>query len=232
MAKTSALGDTQTGGIGMKRIWTLKELKLLRYLYPDHPTNIIAKKLKRNISAVYNAAFVYGVKKSKTFLQGNNSGRFKKLSNAGKRFQFKRGHTPFNKGKKWRDYMSHQAKLSALKTAYRKGHEPHNTKSDLDISVRKDKSGNNYKYIRLKKGKWKPLHVYNWEKKYGKIPKGHIVVFKTRHSTDNCHVKNLELITRQENMSRNTIHRYPAELKQTIRTLNKLKNQIKKDEKE
>lgn len=37
---------------------------------------------------------------------------------------------------------------------------------------------------------------------------------------------NLELISREENMRRNTIHHYPEELKEVIRTFSKLNKKI------
>ena len=59
-----------------------------------------------------------------------------------------------------------------------------------------------YKWIRLSKSKWIELHRYNWEKKYGKAPKGYCIWFKDGNSL-NPIISNLELITRAENIKRN-----------------------------
>jgi len=67
----------------------------------------------------------------------------------------------------------------------------------------KNRGGKSYKYICLALGSWKPLHIYNWEKTNGKIPKGHCLWFKNG-DTMNCELSNLELITRAENMNRNS----------------------------
>jgi hypothetical protein len=93
------------------------------------------------------------------------------------------------------------------------------------ITTRRDsKTKRVYKFIRISLGKWQMLHVYNWEQVHGKLPKGKILAFKG--STDDCSIDNLILITRAENMKRNSIQRYPEEIKQTIRVLTKLKKTI------
>jgi hypothetical protein len=51
------------------------------------------------------------------------------------------------------------------------------------------------------------------------------VVFKDGNQL-NCIIENLECISNAELMQRNTIHRFPAELKSTIRLVNKLKRNI------
>ncbi|MNJ67652.1 hypothetical protein D3C77_638420 [compost metagenome] len=73
--------------------------------------------------------------------------------------------------------------------------------------------------------RWKSVHMILWEELRGPVPPGHIVVFRDRN-TANIQIDNLELITRAENMRRNTIHRYPPELKETIRQLGRLKKAI------
>lgn len=73
--------------------------------------------------------------------------------------------------------------------------------------------------------RWKSVHSLIWEEAHGEIPPGHLVVFRDRN-TKNIAIDNLELVSRAENMRRNTIHRYPPELKSTIRQLSKLKRAI------
>lgn len=123
--------------------------------------------------------------------------------------RLKPGNTPINKGKKWAEYLSPEAQERILKTGYQKGHLPHNCKgvNDGDIRIRKDSrndaGSNNYKWIRISLGKWKMLHVVVWESVHGPVPEGYIVVFKDK-DTMNCSIDNLELITRAENMIRNS----------------------------
>jgi hypothetical protein len=150
-----------------------------------------------------------------------------------KLYQFKKGDTPTNKGKKQSEYMSAAAIEKTKATRFKKGNLPHNSVgiNDGDIHVRKDSSGINYKWIRESLGIWKMLHVYNWEKENGPIEKGFIVTFKNKDSM-NCHLSNLELITRAENMERNSIHRYPDNIKENIRLISKINKTIKNQENE
>ena len=64
---------------------------------------------------------------------------------------------------------------------------------------------------------------------HGEIPKGLIIVFKDNNPM-NCTIENLEAITRIENMRRNTYHRYPNELKRTIKLLKNVKSKLKSSE--
>lgn len=127
--------------------------------------------------------------------------------------RFKSGSTPFNKGKKQSEFMSVEGIESSKRTRFAKGHIPHNTKKTGNgtISIREDSSGKIYKFIRLKKGVWEQYHRVLWEKVNGKIPDDHIVVFKD-NNTLNVTIENLELISRTENMYRNSRHNYPDEI--------------------
>jgi hypothetical protein len=115
--------------------------------------------------------------------------------------QIKPGNTPQNKGQKMPAHVYEKCR----QTMFKKGNLPHNSVGvkDGDIRVRTDKTGITYKYIRLALGKWFPLHQYIWEKENGKIPKGYCLWFRDGDST-NCELNNFELITRAENMLRNS----------------------------
>nr|WP_288356107.1 HNH endonuclease signature motif containing protein [uncultured Pseudomonas sp.] len=68
---------------------------------------------------------------------------------------------------------------------------------------------------------WKGVHILLWEEAHGPVPSGHCLAFRDGNKR-NITLENLELITRAERMRRNTIHRYPPELKGAIRTLGRL----------
>jgi hypothetical protein len=140
------------------------------------------------------------------------------------RSRFPKGHKPFNKGRSWDEYLPDGSRIKSLKTTFKSGHLPHNTKADGEISVR-NSDGRQYKYIRISLAKWVPLHVYLWEQKNGNIPDGMIVVFRDKN-TMNCDLTNLELITREENMQRNSWIKYPPELRFAMKKLKQLKKQI------
>lgn len=205
--------------------WSAEELIWLIVHYPDKSNAYLAKKLGKKVVAVHNQGHFLGLKKSKKYWSSLPT---KQFLSAGSKSRFQKGHTSFNKGKTWDEFMSKESQKIALRTAYKKGHKPHNTKANNVVTVRHDKSGWEYKYIRIKESLWEPLHIHNYKKKHGKIPKGMIVVFKDRNLPNREKVSNLELITREENMKRNTIHRYPEDLQKTIRALGKLKRTITK----
>lgn len=208
----------------MRKHWTDKEVDALVLFYPDCGCEDIAELFGVPVHRIHNKAFSMGLKKSAAFMRSEQSGRISKLLLKGAQYRFPKGHKPANKGKKWHEFMSEQGRSNSSRTTFKKGHQPHNTKEDGLITIRHDE-GRDYKYIRLSVSKWIPLHVHTWEQSNGKVPDGYIVVFKDKNSM-NCELSNLELITREENMKRNTWHRYPPELKNTIRTLNKLKKHI------
>ena len=209
----------------MRQNWTDTELRTLKALYPDVQGKEIALILKRPLKQVYSKAAYLQLKKSEGFLKSMRSGRRNVLDFHAKEHQFPKGHVPYNKGKKWSEYLSEETKDKMRKTTFKKGNVPANTKSDGEITLRNDGSGLSYKHIRIKSGKWVMLHIYNWQKKYGNVPEGYIIVFKTPDRS-NCEVSNLELITREENMARNSIQRFPEDLIKTIKTLSRLKKEI------
>ncbi len=113
-------------------------------------------------------------------------------------------------------------------TQFKKGAEPHNTKFDGCISVRSNnRTGCKAPFIRLSKTKWVLLSRHLWEQAYGQIPNGMVVRFKDGNF-NNHSIENLELITRKENMLKNSVHRFPPELVETIHTLSQLKKLVKK----
>lgn len=184
-------------------------------LYPDNNTRHIAELLGRTYRSVTIMALIEGLKKSEKFFSQGCC-------------RFQKGYIPANKGKKM---SRHQYEL-ASRTMFKPGHLPFNTKKDGDITVRGNyKRGQKYQYIRLSASKWKELHRYIWEQAYGSIPKGYNVIFKDGNIM-NCNLENLELVSDKELMARNTIQRYPMELKQVIRTLGKLKQTIRTHEKQ
>jgi len=205
-----------------RHIWTQKEIDTLKQLYPNTRTDIIASNLGLEIYKVYGKANALGLKKSEQFLLSPDCGRLYKGHVKGYNTRFKKGQIPQNKGKK----MSPEQYEKCSKTMFKKGNKPHNTKFDGCLSIRRDKRTNRaYLYIRLSEGKWDEYHRYLWEKENGKIPEGFKLVFKDGN-TSNMAIDNLELVSDQELMRRNTIHRYPDDLKSAIIGLRKLKKQL------
>jgi hypothetical protein len=77
--------------------------------------------------------------------------------------------------------------------------------------------------------RYKCVHIIEWEQCHGPVPEGFVVILKDgdRRNTD---IGNLDLINRQEVMKRNTINRYPDEVKALIRLQRKLERTIERKE--
>lgn len=117
-----------------------------------------------------------------------------------------------------------KAKLKRLyckKTTFKNGQLPHNTKYNGHERINKD----GYIEIRVKKGCYKLKHRVVWEKAYGPIAANKQVHFKDGNK-QNVTLSNLELISMQENMLRNSKHHIPREVIPTMVLINKLNKKI------
>jgi len=108
--------------------------------------------------------------------------------------QFKKGMIPWNKGIKGLRFSP--------ETEFKPGHVPASTKYDGCVTWRNHIRGYGYYYVRIAKREWVLWHRYLWEKVFGPIPKGHIVIFRDGNSR-NVFLENLESISRAENARRN-----------------------------
>ena len=209
-----------------RRAWTLDEDQYMRDHYPDELGNDVSRVLGRSKSSMYSRARFLGLSKSDAFKISDFSGRLN--GKQGRNSWFPKGHTPANKGKK----MSAEVYEKAKPTMFQKGDVPKNHKPVGSIGERNNyKRGSCYLYIKVAEpNKWERFHRHIWEAEHGPVPKGMNLVFKDGNSRK-CQLDNLELITNDELMRRNTIHnRYPEELKKTILTLGQLKRRIRKHE--
>jgi len=209
-----------------KIAWNQDEIDYLIKTFPDNPTKLIAEKLNRNIKSVYTMAYKYNLYKSDEYLKTTLKIICRQSALKNTSGQWTKGHQPINKGMRWDEFMSKEGQQRSFQTTFKAGHLPHNTKTDGQVTIRIDKRGVKNQFIRLSLAKWIPLSHYNWIQANGPIPKGHIVVFKDKN-TLNAKLENLELITKAENCRRNSIMRFPPELRSTIKALGKLKKTIK-----
>ncbi|QJD58160.1 HNH endonuclease [Pseudomonas sp. gcc21] len=216
-----------------RKPWTGPELVRLETLYPNTPMRHLEVIFQRNERAIYAKAYGMGLKRSAEYLASPASGRLVPGDKRGANCQFQKGQTPWNAGKKgW------QAGGRAAETQFKKGemagraqalykpvgHERITKDGILQRKIRDD--GPLHR-------RWKSVHSIIWEEQHGPIPAGHIVVFtdKGPRHTD-ITINRLELISRAENARRNTIHRYPPELKHVIRKLAKLKRKVQEKQRE
>ena len=79
---------------------------------------------------------------------------------------------------------------------------------------------------------WKLKHHLVWEDAHGKIPKGHLIIFKDNNSL-NCDLDNLMCISRAEQAVINNkgLNEYTNELKDVAVNIAKLKIAVSKREK-
>jgi hypothetical protein len=115
--------------------------------------------------------------------------------------------------------------MGANATSFKKGQKPHNTK---EVGSTRIDGKDKFLLVKVADKVWIRKEILIWEEVYGKIPKGSIlrVINPLLNKYD---INNLMLISKGENMKLNAIHRFPEELKKTIRALIKLKKTIRKN---
>lgn len=220
----------------MKRLWTEVELAVLRSRYPNECAADIARDLGRTVGQVHNAANVRGLKKSPKFWQdAQKSWRIAQGTHVNSRkHQFQRGQESWNKGTHYvaggRSAETRFKKGNMSGAAQRKyvavGTERINRDGYLERKVT-DAGETNAERQR----RWVGVHSIVWETVNGPIPAGSIVVFKPGVRTTvaaEITLDKLELITRVENMRRNTCHRYPKEIALAIQLRGALSRKINK----
>ena len=190
--------------------------EIIRQRFPHERTQGIADDLGLTYSQVANRAYSMGIKKTLEFKKSESSGRHN-LIEGGKKFRFKPGDIPFNKGKE----MPTEVYEKCQPTMFKKGDRPSNWKPDGTIIERSDK----YLYYKVKDSHWILYHHKIWRDAHGEIPKNSIIRFKDGNQM-NCVIENLQLISLVQNMKMNTIQRFPSELQQIMKLTSKLKNKI------
>ena len=180
-----------------KHIWSDAEIAYLREKYADTRIEELVEYFGLNV----------GIKKSidliRELAKENISDKFLSYSK-------KKGDVPHNKGVKMRPDVYARCKG----TMFKKGNMPANTKEDGFLSVRGN-SGFKCLYVRVSLGKWTPYSRYIWEQHNGAIPPNHIIAFKDGN-WQNCDISNLTLMSRGDNMKRNSLHNYPKEISNLI----------------
>lgn len=144
--------------------------------------------------------------------------------------QFKPGHKTFNKGLKHKDYLTEKQIEKTKLSQFKKGQTSHNTLPLWTEVIRMDSKKKQYIFIKVDENK--PMlqkHRWLWEQAHGKMKKGFNVVFKNGNTLD-CRLENLECISDEELMNRNSIHNYPNEIKSSIKLISKLNKKIKNAE--
>ena len=110
--------------------------------------------------------------------------------------QFKKGHIPANKGKKWDEYLTKEQQEKLKKTMFQKGKRPINYKPLGSERI------NCYGYVEIKvrdPNIWKLKHHVIYEERYGPIKKNCKIIFKDKNRL-NLDVDNLALVSNSEEL--------------------------------
>ena len=206
--------------LGLKRsntlvVWPPEKVEKLVRLYPDHSNKEIAEALDTSESAIQHRAHCLKLKKDKEWMRKMAS-----------KSCFKKGAVPFNKGKKWDEYMSEESQRKSSRTCFKKGQTPANHKP---VGWER-KTVEGYWEVKVQEPDvFKAKHRILWEKHYGPIPKGINIVFVDGNKENIC-IENLraETVTEKFNRCCNLHRRMPPELRKLMQLKGALKRQINK----
>ena len=163
-------------------------------------TNITGRSFKE-LTAMFNERFGMDLKVSAIVSLSDrhdlHNGRDTRLNKGYEPTQFKKGHTPFNKGKKglggWEP------------TQFKAGNKPANWVPMGSERVNRD----GYVDIKIADGKlqknWKGKHILIWESINGPVPKGNAVIFGDGNKR-NFEPNNLILVSRKQLLGLNKLH--------------------------
>ena len=139
----------------------------------------------------------------------------------GRGHRFAKGLVPWNTGKKI------GSRPGSVATQFKPGQQPHTT-----MPLGSERLVDGYRYVKVADVpkvaytvNWKLLHYLVWERENGPVPAGHVLRFKGGNRM-NVALENLELLSLAENQARNSIHRYPREVRDVIRLQARLERAI------
>lgn len=207
--------------------WTPEAVATLRARYAGTPTRQLVDVLGKDYQAIWRKARDLGLLKDPAVVAAERARAHRKLAEAGKAYRIKPGAVPPNKGKKM---PAGYAPGRMRETQFRKGQANHNR---MPIGAEREIDGYLYRKVADVRYvphtvNWKLVHVLAWEAHHGKpVPPGHRLRFRDGDRR-NVDVANLELVTFADSMARNTIHRYPPELKDAIRLQARLERTIER----
>ncbi len=196
-------------------LWTEEQDQYLREHYPDELTTKVCEALGMGKQQVYRRAQILDIRKSLKFNEAYN---FKEAT------QFVTGKAPWNKG------LSYQAMGNSPHYQFKPGRRSHNHKPIGYVRLTKD----GYEEVKVRDtGTTRNDYVRRqriiWEEANGPIPDGNVIVFISGDKTD-FRIENLEMLTRQELVQKNSINRFSPELREMIHLVAKVKRRIKKNE--
>jgi len=209
-----------------RRRWSGPELDIVHDQYPRVSTAVLAHRLGRKPWTVYQMAARLGLRKTATYMASPAACRLRRGDNVGARSRFQKGHVPANQGLRRPGWTRGRM----AETQFKKGNKP-DTWVPVGTEV-VDPDGYRKRKVSddrtlTSRFNWRFVHVLVWEKRHGRVPLGHAVVFRNGDRTD-IRLGNLQLITRRELMRRNSVHRLPKALAECIQLRGALMRQIRR----
>lgn len=215
----------------MRKPWTPAEDRSLTRLYATLSAAECAAKLDRTEKAVQQRVNTLGLSKSAEWIAERTRTRWAEGRHDNSLAGLARGRG-WNKGIKGSTGTHENCRA----TQFKKGHlsgvaaervQPIGALRIADGQLQR-KVNNGQPFMR----RWVAVQRLVWEATHGPVPAGHVVVFRDgRVRTDEAEITldKLELISRAENMRRNSYHtRYPKEVAQLIQLRGALNRQINK----
>lgn len=209
--------------------WTDDQLEHLRQHYAHTLTAELATTLGVRASRILAKANELGLRKTTALISETARQRTMAPGHGSLASRIQPGAVPWNKGI--------EGQRVSMATEFKPGNRPHtwvpvgshriNADGYLDRKV-KDDGGPSQR--------WQPVHRLVWIAAHGPVPAGHIVTFKAgRRTTDLVQITldAIELVTRAENMRRNSYHtNYPPELRSLVQLRGALNRTINRKAKE
>ena len=203
--------------------WTDKEIIILRQSYPHVSAASMVDMLPgRTARTIQNKAYSLGVRKTPETIARMSREAMRNPEHGGRKTLFHANQTPWNKG------ISFTSGGRSAETRFKPGQKPHThrpighervTKEGYLQRKMTDTGVTNRDYVNV--------HHLLWRSAGNDIPPGHILIFRDGDKT-NIAMENLELISRQENMRRNSVHALPKELAELVQLRGALIRQINK----
>lgn len=215
-----------------RKPWPEEDRALLRARYPHERTDVIARDMQRSVKSLYTMAKLLGLRKTPEFMASPEASRLRRDSSVGMPYRYPKGHVPANKGLRrpgWApgrmaetQFRPGELRGSAAQKLAPVGTEVVDPDGYRKRKVRDDAPPN------LSRRNWAFVHILVWMEHHGEVPAGHAVIFKNGNKAD-IRIDNLELVTRQELMRRNSYHnRYPKEVGLAIQLRGQIIRQINK----
>lgn len=218
--------------------WTSAEVELLRDLYADVSGPEIARLLGRKIQGIYAKAMQLGLRKPREVIAQMARERSADPNHGGHATLFKPGNRSWNTGIKGSTGLHPNCRRTQFKAGTLNGRATQLVAPLGALRINAD--GALERKVTEMHGaphlRWHPVSRLVWEAAHGKVPAGHIVVFKPGMKTtalEEITLDRLELISRAERMRRNSLHtNYPPEVARVVQLRGALTRQINRKSQE